>query len=313
MSETNGAGAVGDAGNGGGESEGGGASTAAGLSDPSSVRLAAVSYLNTAPLIEGVAKLRGVRLKLSAPARLIDLLIEDEADLALASTIDYQRAGEALSIVPAGAIGCDGPTLTVRVFSTAPFEEIEELHVDADSHTSVALAQMVLAEKSGAGRAPRVKAFDADEHRAARERDPSCPWPQALLMIGDKVIVDSPPAAVYPHQLDLGEAWKEMTGLPFVYAVWMAKRDRAERADVRAAAALLDRQRRHNRTRLDWIIERHARMRGWPVDVAHRYLDRLLRYEFGEAQRRAIEVFFDRAHALGLLGERKPTVYAESP
>jgi chorismate dehydratase len=278
--------------------------------DPSVVRIAAVSYLNTAPLIEGVAKLRGLRLMLSAPARLIDLLLAADADLALASTIDYQHADAELAIIPAGVIGCDGATMTVRVFSKRPLDRVATVHADADSHTSVALAQIVLANMRPDGEPPAVKRFDADEHRAQREHDPSVPWPEALLMIGDKVVTDSPPAAVYPHQLDLGDAWKQLTGLPFVYAVWMARDDRARDPDIRAAGALLDRQRRHNRTRLDWIIEQYARKRGWPLDLAHQYIDQLLRYELTPAHRRAIDEFFDRAHALGLIRVRKPTVYA---
>jgi chorismate dehydratase len=273
------------------------------------LRLAAVSYLNTAPLIEGVAKLRGVKLTLSAPSQLIGLLTGGDADMALASIIDYQRADTDLAIVPAGIIGCDGPTLTVRVFSRVPFEAVTTLHADADSHTSVALAQIALHERTG--RVPEVIAFDADAHAAERRREPAHPWPETLLMIGDKVVTDSPPAAVYPHQLDLGEAWKASTGLPFVYAAWMTKRDRAEDPAVRHAAQLLDRQRRHNQTRLDWIIEMHARKRGWPVDMAHKYLDTLLRYELTDDHRRAIALFFEKAAGLGIVPAMREPVYAE--
>ncbi len=264
------------------------------------IRLAAVSYLNTTPLIEGVAKLPRVRLTLSAPAGLIDLLESGQAHMALASIIDAARSTHDAVVVPrAGIIGCDGPTLTVRVFSKKPLEQITELHTDADSHTSVALAQIILHDITGS--TPTVTPFDTDTEAAEREQHPERPWPDALLMIGDKVVTQSPPAAVYPHQLDLGEAWNNATGLPFVYAAWMTLAENADDPAVHLGADLLERQRLHNATRLDWIIERWGRKRGWPMDIARRYLGELLDYDMTDRHREAIELFIRRAEELGLV------------
>lgn len=274
-------------------------------------RLGCVSYLNTLPLIEGLGKLRDVRLTLTAPSRLIDLLEEDEADLALVSVIDYQRSGMDLVMVPSGMIGCDGPTMTVRLFSRVPIEGVETIHADADSHTSVTLARMLVAERRGDGRVPEVVEFDVDEHRArlvdAAEHASEPEWPEALLLIGDKVVTDSPPAMLYPHQLDLGEAWQAWTGLPFVYAVWMCRAERAGDPMIATGSAVLDRQRRHNATRLAWIVASRAPVRGWPRDLAEEYLSRRLRYEVTAAHRESIERFFDEAHGLGLIERRRPT------
>ena len=206
-------------------------------------------------------------------------------------------------------IGCDGPTMTVRLFSKRPWQEIERVWVDADSHTSGALLGVLVAMASG--RAPELIEFDVDARRAEREaereagREPE--WPDALLVIGDKVVTDSPPAVHYPHQLDLGEAWKEATGLPFVYAVWMCRAERADSLAVRAAASILDRQRRHNATRLDWIVASRSGVRGWPDDLARRYLTELLRYEVGPREREAVDRYFDEAARFGLIGERRPS------
>ena len=267
--------------------------------DDAQIRLAAVSYLNTTPLIEGLAKLERVRLTLSAPAQLIALLDQDHADLALASVIDAAHQPDAYSIIPAGIIGCDGPTLTVRVFSKAPIEDATTLHADIDSHTSVALARIVLHHLTG--RDPEVHPFDADQWAAKRTDAPDTPWPDTLLLIGDKVVTDSPPAAVYPHQLDLGQAWHDITGLPFVYAAWLAKRQRENHHTTRVAAALLDRQLRHNRTRLAWIAERRAKQAGWPVDVARQYLGELLRYDLTPRHAEGLSRFFSMAAHLGII------------
>ncbi|MFG0293102.1 MAG: menaquinone biosynthetic enzyme MqnA/MqnD family protein [Phycisphaerales bacterium JB050] len=273
-------------------------------------KVGAVSYLNTLPLIEGLGKLGDAELTLTAPSGLIDLLLGGEVDLALASIIDYQRSPEPLELVPASIIGCDGATMTVRIFSRIPIEQIRTLHADVDSHTSVALARIILNERTGA--MPSVRPFDVDEHRSERgESVAAGAWPESVLIIGDKVITDSPPAALYPHQLDLGEAWKELTGLPFVYATWMRRVGAAEDGRLRTIARVLDRQRRHNATRLDWIVGQRATLRGWPRDTARTYLGDLLRYEMTDRHREAVEEFFDRCAALKIIDRREPTRWAE--
>lgn len=284
-------------------------------SEPTPFRLGCVGYLNTLPLIEGLGKLKDIRLILTAPARLSDLLEAGDIDMGLLSTIDFQRLFPAshagVCVVPAGMIGCDGPTLTVRLFSAVPFDRISRLHADVDSHTSVALARIVLAERFNV--MPEVVDFDADAERLARAdaNGAARRWPESVLLIGDKVVTDAPPSDRYPHQLDLGEAWKALTGLPFVYAVWMCRDDDASMARARSMWAVLDRQRRHNTTRANWIIEQRAPARGWPVDLATHYTQHLLRYEVTDEHRRAIETFFDRAHAHGLIVNRRVSRWLE--
>lgn len=264
------------------------------------VRLGAVSFVNTLPLIDGLENLADLELHYGVPSTLLDTLLDDEVDLALCSSIDYQRSRTPLVIVPCGLLGCDGPTLTVRLYCTGPIDRITEVHCDTDSHTSVALLQILLRELHGI--APELVAFDA---RPRGPHDPPRDWPPALLLIGDKVVTNSPPSARYPHQLDLGAAWVELTGLPFVFALWLARRD-ADPAVVAVAANVLDRQRRYNRERLDLIIERKARPRGWPVALAASYLKGKLAFEFTDARRRGLELFFDKACEHGLVDGRRP-------
>jgi chorismate dehydratase len=126
-------------------------------------------------------------------------------------------------------------------------------------------------------------------------------------MIGDKVVTDSPPAVRFPHQLDLGEAWRKLTGLPFVYAMWMCRADRATDPTIATAAALLDRQRRHNATRLDWIVHTRAPHAGWPIDLATQYVGELLRYQVGSREREAVHTFLGMAAELKLLPATTPT------
>lgn len=268
------------------------------------IRIAAVRYLNTAPLIEGLDQLEGVKLMPTIPAAIAPMVMRNEADLGLASIVDAARSNGTLAILPVGMIGCDGPTLTVRIFSKAPMHEIDTLHTDTDSHTSVILARLLLAKQYDLH--VEVARFDARErvlgsglpiHSETIEEA----WPRSVLLIGDKVVTDHPPESRYPYQLDLGDAWKKLTGLPFVYAAWVCRAAEAMEPQIRTAAAILDRQLRHNQTRLDWIVSSRAREAHWPEPLARRYIGELLRYRLGPREREAVGVFLREARSLGLI------------
>jgi chorismate dehydratase len=263
-------------------------------------RIGVVSFVNTLPLIDGLDLLENVQLQHSVPSLLIDQLLGGEVDVALCSSIDYQRSPQPLLVVPVGLLGCEGTTLTVRLYSTRPLEQIEHIYCDTDSHTSVALLQILLRERHGVS--PELIAYNAREHVAGSRL---VDWPEAMLLIGDKVVTDSPPAVRYPHQLDLGAAWRELTGLPFVFALWLARRD-ADPQRVRTAAAVLDRQRRYNTSRIDSIIHYRARPRNWPADLAAEYLKRCICYAFTDDRQAGLELFYDKALEHGLIGDRRP-------
>lgn len=263
-------------------------------------RIAYVRYLNTAPLVEGLSCNPSVTLIPAVPSRIAGLVRESEADVGLASVVD---AKDGLTVLPVGMIGCDGPTLTVRVFSSVPVRDIRELHADTDSHTSVVLARVVL-EMMGVGPV-RITDFDARERAPIDEARASGPiegaWPEAVLLIGDKVVCDAPPADRYPHQLDLGEEWKRLTGLPFVYATWVCRSGEEGSPAVRRACVLLDRQRRRNAMRLGWIAGARSVGTRWAPVLAERYLGESLRYDLGASAREGLARFL---HEAGLSGPR---------
>ncbi len=293
------------------------------------VRIGFVKYLNTLPLVEGLDTCSDLTLIAAAPSSLAPMLRAGEVDLALASVVDLAPPALAqhtamsagtpvaraciasnaapLALVPSGMIGCDGPTLTVRLFSRVPWPQVQALHADTDSHTSVILARLVLAHRFGLH--VRMHGFDAHTRSTSPSPTPSTDarhWPETLLLIGDKVVTDAPPESLYPHQLDLGEAWHDWTGLPFVYAMWMCRAGDMARPEIAAAAALLDRQRRRNTARLGWLIAKHAAPRGWPNGLAARYLGSLLRYEVTDAAREGLARFLSEAAAANLLPAVEP-------
>ncbi|MCI0363302.1 MAG: menaquinone biosynthesis protein [Phycisphaerales bacterium] len=268
------------------------------------IRLGVVSFVNTLPLIDGLERLSDVELHHSVPSLLLDQLTSGAVDVALCSSIDYQRSEVPLRVLGAGLLGCDGPTLTVRLYSNEPIAELQRVYCDTDSHTSIALLQILLKEVHGIE--PELIDYDAREHVAQNK---PIEWPQAMLLIGDKVVTDSPPAVRYPHQLDLGDAWVRHTGLPFVFAVWMARAD-AEPSALATAAAVLDRQRRYNAPRIDTIIHHRAKPRRWPGDLAADYLKQHIAYEFTAERRAGLELFFTKARDHGLIRELRPLEFA---
>jgi chorismate dehydratase len=260
-------------------------------------RVGVVSFVNTLPLIDGLERLAGLETCHSVPSLLVDMLIRREVDLALCSSIDYQLAPDPLIVVPAGALACRGPTLTVRLFSQRPIEQLDRVYCDTDSHTSVVLMQILLREHFDVD--PQLIPYDAREHVA--ENQP-LQWPEAVLLIGDKVVTDSPPAVRYPTQVDLGDLWHRHTSTPFVFAVWMARRD-GDRERAVAVGRILDHQRRHNRLRLDRIIHDRVRPRQWPLDLARTYLAQRLVYDFDARHLAAMELFHRKAYEHGLIKE----------
>ena len=262
--------------------------------DPASTgkpRIGCVSYLNSKPLIDGLDP-TVADVAFDVPARLLDDLESDRVDVALCPVIDYQRAREPMVVVPAGGIGSEGETLTVRVFSRVPFEKVTAIHADTDSHTSVALSRVIMHEKFG--RAVEMIDFDARRHTDDR--------PETMLLIGDKVVNARPDPSTYPHEIDLGQAWHELTDLPFVFATWMAR----PATDLGDLPEHLEALRLRNAERIDAIVEAHAPALCWPTDLAREYLGGHIRYDMGVRELLAMQRFWQLAADLGVIETLRP-------
>ena len=246
------------------------------------LRLGCVSFVNARPLIYGLDALPDVQLTLDVPANLLDGLRASRFDLALLPVIDYQRM-HGLAVLPAGGIGSEGHTLTVRIFSRMPIDQIKTLACDPDSHTSVALARIVLSRAYGM----RPEFVELRRGHGTSH--------DAQLLIGDKVICEEP--AGYPHQLDLGEAWKDLTGMPFVFAAWMGPSERI----TAFADETLRRAKQEGLAHVDEIVRQYAVPRGWPADTARDYLTRYLQFDIGERELEAIRTFHRFAAEEGII------------
>tara|TARA_Y100001954_G_scaffold229233_1_gene274903 strand:- start:484 stop:1299 length:816 start_codon:yes stop_codon:yes gene_type:complete len=251
-------------------------------------RVGCVSYLNAKPLIAGLTTAHpSVHVRYDVPSHLLADLLADEVDVALCPIADYYNSPTPLKIIPAGGICSEDHTLTVCLFSRTPIEDLKQIHADTDSHTSVNLLRVIMAKQY----------LQTVEIIPYNTRKKDAPGPNAMLLIGDKVVTESPKAVEYPFQLDLGQAWNRMTGLPFMFATWLAKED-AELGDLpRWLADNLQ----HNMDRCDALVTEFASRHGWPDSLAHEYLTKNLHYEVGKKELEAMQLFAKYLHELHII------------
>ncbi len=252
-------------------------------------RLGVVSFLNSRPLVEGLGARPDVSLRFEVPSRLAGLLDAGTVDVALLPVFDVFSSGGRYEVISDACIGCDGETMTVRVFSQIPPDRIERIHADTDSHTSVNLARVLW--RAVYGRVVEIVPLDA---RSGYDR---C---DAVLLIGDKVV--DPHRAGFAYEVDLGGAWRQHTGLPFIFAVWAARRPETPEARRRMAelGELLSAARDAGVARAEEIATTLGPGLGWPVELARRYLARSLRFRIDGRFVEGAELFARRCAEMGL-------------
>ncbi len=259
---------------------------------PERWRLGVVSYLNSRPLIAGLDRDETLELTFAVPSRLPDMLDDGTVDVALVPIVDLLRPGRDWQIVSDACIGCDGETLTVRVFSRTAPESIRTLHVDGDSHTSVVLATIIWKELYGVE-------INVVPYSGTPTDD--C---EAVLLIGDKVVTNR--LLDFEIETDLGSAWKTLTSLPFVFAVWAAPR----RIDTAEIAERLSAARDAGVKTASLIAADFGPGLGFPVALATRYLTSRLKFTLGQRQREGMKLFLELAERHGMVAEGQELVFS---
>lgn len=256
------------------------------------IRLGAVSYLNTRPLVHGLAeRLPQAEIVYGLPSRLADRLARGELDVALIPSIEFFQNPD-YSIVSDACIGCRGPVWSVKLFSQVPPERIRTLALDEGSRTSVALVRILLRERFGLS--PELVSLpikSRTEHGSVlRKAD-------ATLLIGDRAI-HSPPGD-WNFTWDLGEEWNRWSKLPFVFAMWTARPglDPVLLAEIDAA---LREARDDGLAHLPEIAQREAGSIGLTPTECLAYLRDNLYFYLGPREQQGLELFYRHAAALGL-------------
>ncbi|MET0340553.1 MAG: menaquinone biosynthesis protein [Polyangiales bacterium] len=260
-------------------------------------RIGGVTYLNAWPVLYGLMLGREpAQIRMAYPSVLAERLATQQLDLALAPVATL-ALGPRFRLAPGICIGADGPVASVLVVSERPVEELELLILDTQSRTSVVLAQLVAAHLRK-GRALPVE--PGDHARIEREVRGTT----GAVVIGDQALSLR---ARYPHVLDLGEAWRAWTGLPFVFAAWIAQHDVLDDA----LCAILDRSLAHGLAARREIAHLWAAQHGGEPAFFERYLTDHVKYRLDARFRAGLTEFLARGARAGLLPEVRLAFHGE--
>lgn len=249
------------------------------------IRVGAVNYLNTKPLIYQLSTLAPeADLLLDFPSRLADRLAAGELDAALIPSIEFFH-DPAYTIVSDACIACRGPVLSVKLFSRVPAERIRTLALDEGSRTSIALVRILLKQRFDVE--PELLPLAVGDGLSDSHAD-------AVLLIGDRAI-HSPPGE-FTAVWDLGDQWCQWAELPFVFAMWVA-RDGTELGNLPAALA---EARDLGVAHVEEIAAIESAKLGLTRPQCLTYLRDNLHFHLGERERRGLELFYEKAAELGL-------------
>jgi len=259
------------------------------------VRLGAVGYLNARPLVHGLDRSSRFTVRYDLPATCATLLHEGAVDAGLIPSIEYLRGGP-YSIVPDLAIASRGAVASVAMFTRRPIAAVRSIAMDTSSRTSVALVRVLCA---------RLFKIDPTVQSLGPDLDSMLQACDAALIIGDKALMlgsenddrVAQPTAAPITKIDLGAAWAELTGLPFVYAFWAGRPDALTPDDVVA----LQRARDAGVACAEQIGRDYFRDEPEWQSVGARYLRDNIKYHLGEEERAGLALFYRYAAELGLV------------
>ena len=260
----------------------------------SKIKIGAVSYLNTRPLIFGMQHGLGaarVELSYDVPAVLADRMSRGELDIALLPAVELARMPD-LELVPGLSITTRGPSRSVLLVSRRPLEQIETVALDPESRTSNALVRVLFAEVWKVR--PEFRTGHLELERALEDSD-------AAVRIGDKALFEPLPQDA--QAFDLGAVWTESTGLPFVFAAWAARPGVVDDEIYR----ILHRSRREGSARIEAIAADYTWNGESHPDVARTYLTEHILFRFGAAEVEGLRTFLGLAANHGVI-ERAPAI-----
>ncbi|GLH94780.1 menaquinone biosynthetic enzyme MqnA/MqnD family protein [Phytohabitans aurantiacus] len=260
-------------------------------------RVGHIQFLNCLPIYWGLMRsgaLIDVELHKDSPDRLNSALVAGDLDIGPISLVEYLRNADDLLLLPDLAVGSDGPVLSVNLVSTRPLADLDNAKValGSTSRTGVLLAQMLLAERYGAN--PEYFSCPPDLTQMLLEAD-------AGVLIGDtalRALYEAPRRGL--TVTDLGQAWREWTGLPMVFAVWAVRREFADAHPglVKEVHESFLRSRDLCLAELDEVAASAARWEPFDAATLASYF-RVLDFSLGERQVAGLREFAQRAVALG--------------
>ncbi|MEV0327164.1 menaquinone biosynthesis protein [Micromonospora echinospora] len=260
-------------------------------------RVGHIQFLNCLPIYWGLMRsgaLIDVDLHKDSPDRLSAALVAGDLDIGPISHVEYLRHADELLLLPDLAVGSDGPVLSVNVVSTRPLAELDgrPVALGSTSRTGVLLAQLLLGERYGVR--PEYFRCPPDLTQMLLEAD-------AGVLIGDvalRALYEAPRRGL--AVTDLGQAWREWTGLPMVFAVWAVRRDfaAAHPGLVKEVHEAFLRSRDLCLSELDEVAASAARWEPFDAKTLASYF-RVLDFSLGERQVAGLREFARRAAEAG--------------
>jgi chorismate dehydratase len=257
---------------------------------PVAPRVGAVSYLNSKPLIEGLAERLPRGLTLDFPSRLATALERGQLDAALVPSVEVLQSKGEYEIVSDACVAARGPVQSVKVYFRVPPGEVKTLSLDEGSRTSATLARVLLFHKYGVEPETDQLSLEtsvASDAVASTSAD-------AILLIGDRAMF--PVGESFPVVWDLGDEWLKWTGLPFVFAVWAGRGGQVSDG----LATLLSEVRDVGVSQIPQIALREAALLGLDPQLALEYLAHHLHFTLGPAERSGLRLFAQLADQAGL-------------
>jgi len=249
------------------------------------LRIGAVTYLNARPLTFCLARLApDAQITVDLPSWLADGLVAKRLDVALVPSIEYARHPGS-RIVSDACVACDGPVRSVKLYGRVPVEQIRTLALDEGSRTSAALARILLKERFDLE--PRLQPLPIGVLLEDCTAD-------ATLLVGDRGML--PPVGRFEFIWDLGQQWWEWTGLPFVFAMWVARPN----VNLRWADEVLTAARDEGIARLEEIARAQAPAVGLPQEECLSYLRDNVEFHLHDRQREGLQWFYELAGRHGL-------------
>lgn len=257
-------------------------------------RIAASSYLNTAPLIWSFvygAQRESVQLSTdTAPARCAEMLARDEVEAALVPVIEYQRI-PGVAIVPDVCVGARSAVRSVVLASKLNnLKKVKRVALDDSSRTSVALVKIIFREFLG---------FEP-------EWETSPPDLKSMLARADAALIIGDPAMKIPRDqfrvFDLATLWYDYTGFGFVFAVWMVSTNHAKQVRAIDFKAARDEGLAH----LDDIAAKYWKRLALSAEETKDYLTRNIAFQMDEGMKRGLELYFELAQKHKLIDRAKP-------
>ncbi|KWW98166.1 menaquinone biosynthesis protein [Carbonactinospora thermoautotrophica] len=271
-------------------------------------RVGHIQFLNCLPIYWGLVKsgaLLDVELIKDTPDRLNDALVRGDLDIGPISLVEFLRHADELVVLPELAVGSDGPVMSCNLVSQVPLDQMDGMRValGSTSRTTVQLARLVLEQRYGV----KPRYFQCPPDLAIMMQEA-----QAAVLIGDAALraalVQGPRLGLDVH--DMGAAWKDLTGLPMVFAVWAVRRDYlAAHPDlVREVHQAFLRSRDLSLAEVDKVAEQAARWEVFDAATLARYFT-TLDFSLGERQLAGLREFARRvASQIGIDAEVEITL-----